>query len=170
MSDEYSAIADSEEGARVREAIALTLAEFKGVEAIRIVTSDYQSDVITTSGLSRLVDPSTVYTVASDGFTLPARGIEAYNTAILHGDELAYIPCFCGCASAGHTSNRNCYFSDHVDGTLQLTNHGEYCQVCLDVTAAYMEAKQSGADLKSIRSAIDQAYSDYTSTDTPYPI
>ena len=47
-----------------------------------------------------------------------------YRYAVEHGDELQYIPCFCGCGRFGHKSNRDCYikaFND--DGTLTFTSH-----------------------------------------------
>src|SRR5690606_36376771 len=99
----------------------------------------------------------------------PATGISAYNAAVLTGDELAFIPCYCGCGSAGHTSNRNCYFSGNEDGSLQPTNHAEYCQVCLDITHLYMDGKMNGSELSAIRADIDRLYNGRESTDTPLP-
>jgi hypothetical protein len=57
------------------------------------------------------------------GPTLPRiRGLYAY--AVDHGDELQYIPCFCGCGRFGHKSNRDCYIkSFNADGTLTFTSH-----------------------------------------------
>ena len=47
-----------------------------------------------------------------------------YRYAVEHGDELQYMPCFCGCYRFGHTSNRDCYIkSFNRDGTLTLTSH-----------------------------------------------
>ena len=49
---------------------------------------------------------------------------QLYAYAVEHGDELRYIPCFCGCARAGHKSNRDCYVkSFNGDGTLTFTSH-----------------------------------------------
>jgi hypothetical protein len=52
-------------------------------------------------------------------------GIRAlYAYAVEHGEELRYIPCFCGCARFGHTSNRDCYVKAvHEDGTITFTSH-----------------------------------------------
>ena len=48
-----------------------------------------------------------------------------YRYAVEHGDELQYIPCFCGCYRFGHKSNRDCYIkSTNTDGTLTFTSHG----------------------------------------------
>jgi len=47
-----------------------------------------------------------------------------YAYAVEHGEELQYIPCFCGCARMGHKSNRDCYIkSFNSDGTLTFTSH-----------------------------------------------
>ena len=47
-----------------------------------------------------------------------------YRYAVEHGDELQYIPCFCGCIRFGHMSNRDCYIkSFNPDGTLTFTSH-----------------------------------------------
>ena len=47
-----------------------------------------------------------------------------YAYAVDHGDELQYIPCFCGCGRFGHKSNRDCYIkSANKNGTLTFTSH-----------------------------------------------
>ncbi len=47
-----------------------------------------------------------------------------YRYAVEHGDELAYMPCFCGCYRFGHRSNRDCYIKAvNPDGTLTFTSH-----------------------------------------------
>ncbi len=47
-----------------------------------------------------------------------------YQYAVEHGDELRYIPCFCGCYRFGHTSNRDCYVKAlNTDGTVTFTSH-----------------------------------------------
>jgi hypothetical protein len=37
---------------------------------------------------------------------------EAYRFALANRVTLRYIPCYCGCGAAGHTSNASCYFKD----------------------------------------------------------
>ena len=50
---------------------------------------------------------------------------QVYRYAVEHADELQYIPCTCGCARFGHTSNHDCYVKAvHGDGTLTFTSHG----------------------------------------------
>jgi hypothetical protein len=47
-----------------------------------------------------------------------------YGYAVEHGDELQYIPRFCGCYRFGHKSNRDCYVeSANASGTLTFTSH-----------------------------------------------
>ena len=47
-----------------------------------------------------------------------------YRYAVEHGDELQYIPCFCGCYRFGHRSNRDCYVKAfNADGRLTFTSH-----------------------------------------------
>ena len=47
-----------------------------------------------------------------------------YAYAVERGDELQYIPCFCGCGRFGHKSNRDCYIKAfNSDGTLTFTSH-----------------------------------------------
>lgn len=57
-------------------------------------------------------------------FAGPGDVARLYRYAAEHGDELQYIPCFCGCARFGHRSNRDCYVkSVNRDGTLTFTSH-----------------------------------------------
>jgi hypothetical protein len=58
-----------------------------------------------------------------------ARGVpdtgSLYRFATDHAADLQYIPCFCGCKSIGHGSNRECYIkSFNRDGTVTYTSHG----------------------------------------------
>ncbi len=47
-----------------------------------------------------------------------------YRYAVEHGDELQYVPCFCGCGRLGHKSNRDCYIKAfNANGTLTFTSH-----------------------------------------------
>lgn len=52
-------------------------------------------------------------------------GIRAlYQYAVEHGDELQYVPCFCGCGRFGHRSNRDCYVKAfNQDGSVTYTSH-----------------------------------------------
>jgi hypothetical protein len=47
-----------------------------------------------------------------------------YGYAMEHGDELQYVPCFCGCYRYGHKNNLDCYVkATHPDGMLTFTSH-----------------------------------------------
>lgn len=40
---------------------------------------------------------------------VPRSTLELYALAPAIEADLQYIPCYCGCGQAGHTSNRDCY-------------------------------------------------------------
>ena len=42
----------------------------------------------------------------------PEKVRDAYRFALANRETLRYIPCYCGCGAAGHTSNASCYFKD----------------------------------------------------------
>ena len=49
---------------------------------------------------------------------------DLYRYAVEHGEELKYIPCYCGCGNIGHTSNRACYIKrEYPDGRKTFTSH-----------------------------------------------
>lgn len=70
-----------------------------------------------------------VHTVPAGQLPAFARGrnwdhTALYRYAIEYGDDLKYIPCYCGCGGIGHTSNRACYIKqDHPDGSKTFTSH-----------------------------------------------
>lgn len=50
---------------------------------------------------------------------------QAYRFAVAHPDVLQYIPCYCGCGSVGHTSNKDCYLREvRPGGVVVLDPHG----------------------------------------------
>jgi hypothetical protein len=52
---------------------------------------------------------------------LPAATQELYRYAAANHAVLQYIPCFCGCVDAGHTSNFDCYVRQvYADGRIRL--------------------------------------------------
>lgn len=52
---------------------------------------------------------------------LPSETQAAYRYAVANHETLQYIPCFCGCVNAGHTSNFDCYVREvYPDGRLRL--------------------------------------------------
>jgi len=55
----------------------------------------------------------------------PAEVREAYAWAVAHEESLRFIPCYCGCAADGHTSNYSCYVrSRTAAGWVILDTHG----------------------------------------------
>ena len=103
---------------------------------------------------------------------LPPRVKEAYEFAVARPEVLEYIPCFCGCGSIGHKSNKDCYIKHtKADGSVILDDHGAKCELCVEITLETKDLLGGGKTLKEIRKIIDQHYSEkYASgTDTPLP-
>jgi hypothetical protein len=46
-----------------------------------------------------------------------------YRFATTRGDVLRYMPCTCGCAQIGHTSNRSCYIKAETAAAVTYTSH-----------------------------------------------
>ena len=46
-----------------------------------------------------------------------------YQFATTRGDVLRFMPCTCGCAQLGHTSNRSCYVKAESDASVTYTSH-----------------------------------------------
>jgi hypothetical protein len=46
-----------------------------------------------------------------------------YRFATTRGDVLRYMPCTCGCAGFGHTSNRSCYIKAETEASVTYTSH-----------------------------------------------
>jgi len=91
---------------------------------------------VAATGRSALAGPVTVDKIGDQVQTLPrgqlpdfagpgTPGIRAlYQYAVEHGDELQYIPCFCGCGRFGHRSNRDCYVKAfNRGGSVTYTSH-----------------------------------------------
>jgi len=50
---------------------------------------------------------------------------QAYRFAVAHPEVLQYMPCYCGCGSIGHTSNKDCYIREvRPGGAVVLDPHG----------------------------------------------
>jgi hypothetical protein len=59
---------------------------------------------------------------------LPAFAADAetgalYRFAATRGDVLGFMPCTCGCAQLGHTSNRSCYIKAETEASTTYTSH-----------------------------------------------
>ena len=46
-----------------------------------------------------------------------------YRFATTRGEVLRSMPCTCGCAQIGHTSNRSCYIKAESDASVTYTSH-----------------------------------------------
>ena len=46
-----------------------------------------------------------------------------YAFAAANADTLRWMPCTCGCAGFGHTSNRSCYVKAETEGLVSFTSH-----------------------------------------------
>lgn len=97
---------------------------------------------------------------------------EAYAFAAENPDILEYVPCFCGCETAGHTGNASCFVQErNPDGTVrEWDRHGMSCMVCVDVARFAQQLHASGASVRDIRTAVESQYaSSPRMTPTPAP-
>jgi hypothetical protein len=126
----------------------------------------------------RVPDPQEVVETAATGVTPQFlvntkfdkdKSIVRYAFAAAHKDDLAQIPCFCGCAlyEHAHTSLQSCYMKMvNADGSIVYTDHSVTCDTCTGEVDMMM--KLAGTPLKEIRAQIEKKYN-YTGvwTDTP---
>tara|TARA_B100000029_G_scaffold443908_1_gene463291 strand:- start:2064 stop:2705 length:642 start_codon:yes stop_codon:yes gene_type:complete len=97
---------------------------------------------------------------------------DAYIFAAQRPDILEYVPCFCGCETAGHTRNADCFVaSRNDDGSVrEWDTHGMACTICVDVARDAMQLSASGASTDDIRAAVESKYAAYPrQTPTPAP-
>ena len=95
----------------------------------------------------------------------------AYTFAAQNPDVLEYVPCFCGCESAGHTGNADCFVkARNADGSVrEWENHGMSCLVCIDVARDAMQLHASGGSVQDIRSAVVAKFGSRSPLQTPTP-
>src|SRR5438094_4228 len=89
----------------------LTRIERQG-EGLHVVVNDGVGDEVQTVPRGRLP----VFAGVAD-----VRGL--YQFATTRGDVLRFMPCTCGCAQLGHTSNRSCYVKAESDASVTYTSH-----------------------------------------------
>ena len=97
-----------------------------------------------------------------------------YDFAAQHPEVLKYVPCYCGCGSQGHSANESCFVArrDARGNVLEWDTHGFGCTICVDVAREAMQLYSSGADVVSIRTAIEKRWSPGNAagrTPTPQP-
>jgi Protein of unknown function with PCYCGC motif len=56
-------------------------------------------------------------------FAVKGDAARLYAFAAGNAETLRWMPCTCGCASFGHTSNRSCYVKAESDGLVTFTSH-----------------------------------------------
>jgi hypothetical protein len=97
-----------------------------------------------------------------------------YDFAAQHPEVLKYVPCYCGCGSQGHKANESCFVArrDAKGNVLEWDTHGFGCTICVDVAREAMQLYASGADVQSIRTAIERRWAPTNGesrTPTPMP-
>jgi hypothetical protein len=119
----------------------------------------------------------TVPPLPNVGFA-PVRPIDVvratYDFAAQHPEILKYVPCYCGCGNQGHSANESCFVArrDARGNVLEWDTHGFGCTICVDVAREAMQLYSSGADVVSIRSAIEKRWTPGNAagkTPTPHP-
>ena len=89
-----------------------------------------------------------------------------------HPEVASYIPCYCGCGSAGHKNNADCFVGarDKEGRVTAWVPHGAACAVCIDIAVESMRMRNSGASVSAIRDQIQKEYRPhFPSTETPTP-
>ena len=88
--------------------------------------------------------------------------VEAYQFAVANPEIMQKVPCYCGCAPMGHTSNYACYVKEvDADGEIVYDDHALGCSICVDITQDVMLLLEEGKTVEEIRPIIDQTYSRY---------
>ena len=84
---------------------------------------------------------------------------EAYRFSVANPEIASAIPCYCGCASMGHTSSYDCYVAGvDEDGQVQFDDHATYCSICIDITQDTMRMLDEGRRMTEIVSQIESDY------------
>jgi len=97
-----------------------------------------------------------------------------YDFAAQHPEILSYVPCYCGCGADGHKHNESCFVAkrDARGNVTEWDTHGFGCTICIDVAREAMQLYSSGADVVSIRAAIEKKWTPGNAagkTPTPFP-
>ncbi len=167
LSEELGRNPDARLREQTAQLIANTLFELQDVQKVQVRSGDYASPIYT--GKIGPLSNNREYAPNIVVHTAPVQAIREYNANILHGKDIAYLPCYCGCGSVGHKSNFNCFFKKFEDGSLYTDLHGENCETCLEITSSYLKQKAAGKSLPEIRDNIEKQYSGSKPTDTPKP-
>ncbi|NJL94621.1 MAG: hypothetical protein HC915_13300 [Anaerolineae bacterium] len=96
----------------------------------------------------------------------------AYQYAIEHPNDLAAVPCYCGCGAIGHRDNLGCFVSEFNENgqVVRYDTHGLGCGICVDIALDVQRLRAQGKSLPEVRSYIDAVYGSFgPGTDTPFP-
>jgi hypothetical protein len=95
-----------------------------------------------------------------------------YEFVAQHPEISRYVPCYCGCEADGHRSNEACFVGarDAAGNVTQWDTHGFGCAICVDVARESMQLYNSGADVQSIRAAIERKWTPQSQSKTPTPL
>jgi hypothetical protein len=107
---------------------------------------------------------------------MPARPMDVLKDAHVftadHPEVASYVPCYCGCGSAGHKNNADCFVKGRTpDGHVsEWEPHGVSCAVCIDIAVDSMKMKNSGASVMAIRKKVQGDYRPrFPQSETPTP-
>lgn len=107
---------------------------------------------------------------------MPARPMEVLTDAHVfaadHPDVASYVPCYCGCGSAGHKNNADCFVKgrDAEGRVTEWEPHGVSCAVCIDIAVDSMRMRNSGASVMAIRKKVQGDYRPrFPQSETPTP-
>jgi hypothetical protein len=106
----------------------------------------------------------------------PSRPMEVLRDAHVftadHPEIASYVPCYCGCGSAGHKNNADCFVKtrDAQGRVAEWDPHGVACAVCIDIAVDSMKMHNSGASASAIRAKVQGDYRPrYAESETPTP-
>jgi hypothetical protein len=109
------------------------------------------------------------------GYT-PSRPMDVLKDAHVftadHPEVASYVPCYCGCGSAGHKNNADCFVKgrDPEGRVTEWEPHGVACAVCIDIAVDSMKMRNSGASVMAIRKKVQGDYRpNFPNSETPTP-
>ena len=83
----------------------------------------------------------------------------AYRYALERPDVIAWMACYCGCASMGHTSNLDCFVRARMSvGAVAFDEHASYCDVCVQTALLAKQRIGEGRSLAEIRAEVDATF------------
>ncbi len=167
LSDDFASYVGTPEGNAAVKAIAYAMLGLDGVTKVQVRSAAWRSDVF--DRLSGDVSPSKNYAPAILSPWVPVKASAAYNIALLHRAEMEYMPCDCGCGAIGHRSNWNCYFRELAPDSWAIDQHGENCEICVNITLTYDKVRAQGMSLADTRRTVDSSFPGRGKTATPMP-